>query len=410
MKDGEPLSAAAWRPSLRDRAFTLLLLLASFAGCQIGRPPPNGAPADSGATCGDLQTDPRNCGACGYDCGGGACHDGTCEPLGPGVLATGQAQPGPIAVDDTSVYWATGAAPAIRKCKKGGCGNAPTVLVEGYAAAASNLVVHDRILYWGAGPAVYACSVDGCGGAPRRLPVGGLVGQVAVAAGGDVYYVQEIGRTTLGACPAGNCARATTVPWIPDSGVPYAADTFAPSASAIALDGTNLYVLAATLLPGLLTTCAVDACAATARTLFLAANGGPAAIAVDADNVYVALSNPQPEIEFIPKGANPNGGFPAAGNDRSTVLVTGLAAPSAIATDGISVYWADLGPATQRGMAAGAGSIAKCSVSGCNWVSKTVQNFVSNPVGIAVDEANVYWTELGAGSDLLSGRVVHHAK
>src|SRR5579872_2538859 len=404
----EPLSAAAWRPCLRDRAFALLIL-AWCVGCQIGRPPPNGAPADSGAACGDLQADPRNCGACGYDCEGGACHAGTCEPLEPGVLATGQAQPGPMVVDDTSVYWANVGAPAILKCKKTGCGNAPTVLVEGYPAAASNLVLHDEVLYWGAGPAVYTCPVGGCGGAPRRLPVGGLVGPVAVAPSGDVYYVQQVGRTTLGACPAGDCARATTVPWIPGSGVPYAADMFAPIASAIALDGTNLYVLAATLLPGLLTTCAVDACATTARTLFVAANGGPPVIAVDADNVYVALSDPQPEIEFIPKGANPNGGFPAAGNDRSTVLVTGLAAPSAIATDGISVYWADLGPPTEAGMP-GAGTIAKCSVSGCNWVAKTVRSFVSSPAGIAVDEGNVYWTELGAGSDPFSGRVVYHAK
>jgi len=390
------------------------LALVWCAGCPIGRYSPNGQPPEAGAECGDLRTDPHNCGTCGHDCGGGACQDGFCGPLAPGILATGLGQPGPIVLDDAAVYWANLSPPAILRCEKTGCGNAPTVLARGYQAAATNLVLHDHAVYWGADSALYVCPTAGCGGAPKRLPVDGLVGQVAVAQNGDVYFVQQFVRSSgVGECPAAGCNGGTQVGWIPASGVPYQADMFAPNAVAIAIDATSLYVLGATLLPGILTTCALDACATTSRSLFISPQGGFRVVALDENNVYLVLSDPPngAHIELVPKQANPRGGFPMAGADATVALVTGLNEPSAVAVDGISVYYADRGESTDAGvLPSGAGSIGKCPVSGCGGSAQIVQDFVNQPAGIAVDDTSVYWTEQMTTSDPLSGRVVFRPK
>jgi hypothetical protein len=70
---------------------------------------PDGATGDDGGqsdgsstTCvGDLQSDAKNCGACGHDCGAAACTAGLCAPT---EVAKGSAA-GAIAVDATNVYW-----------------------------------------------------------------------------------------------------------------------------------------------------------------------------------------------------------------------------------------------------------------------------------------------------------------
>jgi hypothetical protein len=60
-----------------------------------------GTGGNGGADCGDMQTDPLNCGTCGHDCLGGACTVGECQPV---VLYTGVSGGAYVAVDATSVY------------------------------------------------------------------------------------------------------------------------------------------------------------------------------------------------------------------------------------------------------------------------------------------------------------------
>jgi hypothetical protein len=66
------------------------------------------APADVCAktvcsdACIDTSSDPKNCGACGHDCLGGACTGGVCQSI---VISAGGAQVMDLRMDDTNVYW-----------------------------------------------------------------------------------------------------------------------------------------------------------------------------------------------------------------------------------------------------------------------------------------------------------------
>jgi hypothetical protein len=64
--------------------------------------PLDGSPTDG---CGDTQSSPHDCGACGHDCEGGACVNGVCQPF---LLTNDESFPKSLAVDDTTLYWANG--------------------------------------------------------------------------------------------------------------------------------------------------------------------------------------------------------------------------------------------------------------------------------------------------------------
>src|SRR5579872_53316 len=100
------------------------------------------------ASCGNLNFDPRNCGTCGHDCGGGACGYGTCTSLAPGVLASGQSSPHDLTIDAVNVYWLNESPPSLLKCAKQGCNNRPTVLTSGGWNAVGRLAVDATNVYF----------------------------------------------------------------------------------------------------------------------------------------------------------------------------------------------------------------------------------------------------------------------
>ncbi len=64
---------------------------------------------DGGACSADLATDPKNCGACGFDCSGGECKGGVCSLYPPGTQPEPLAPGACIAVAGDKVYFTTGA-------------------------------------------------------------------------------------------------------------------------------------------------------------------------------------------------------------------------------------------------------------------------------------------------------------
>ena len=70
---------------------------------------------------GDHASDPKNCGACGHDCLGGACTAGQCRPV---AIWTGRADP-PLYVDAEYVYWALYKPTGEHECRKASLVRAP---------------------------------------------------------------------------------------------------------------------------------------------------------------------------------------------------------------------------------------------------------------------------------------------
>jgi hypothetical protein len=70
----------------------------------------------------------------------------------------------------------------------------------------------------------------------------------------------------------------------------------------------------------------------------------------------------------------------------------------ALATDGIDVYFTDLGNA-QLSHTTDTGRVAKCPVAGCAAGNgTTIADRLENPRGIAVDATNIYWADFGSGA------------
>ncbi len=147
-----------------------------------------GPTPDAGSTCpapladcnGDgvcetsLDTDPKNCGKCGHDCGGGACEK-TCKPS---TLVSGLTGPVAVAVNQTALVVLATDGPRV--CPKDGCvsaGISPVTLENGETIARGPHTVHVDATnaYWLGNQngtqqfELRKCAVAGCGLAPTTI-------------------------------------------------------------------------------------------------------------------------------------------------------------------------------------------------------------------------------------------------
>lgn len=118
-----------------------------------------------------LETDPKNCGACGRDCGGGSCTAGKCQPLTLMDKLTGAVS---VAVNATALVVLAAGGPRV--CAKSGCGGAAPSSLAGSETIGNGphtLYVDAQTVYWlgrlsvtGTQYELRKCAVAGCGLAP----------------------------------------------------------------------------------------------------------------------------------------------------------------------------------------------------------------------------------------------------
>ncbi len=374
--------------------------------------------------CGYTSVDPHNCGSCGHDCDGGACQGGACVPLPEGVLASGLVAPVSITVDATNVYWLSVAIytpngqgftqiQQLLKCAKSGCNNHPTPLCSmgpwgtppgGDTSDALNGIVSDGTnVYWASGGGVVSCAVDGSQQLATLIAnASSVLGNTPWNIGVNATSVYSGGSDDVFSCPIGGCNGT-------DGGGP--TSLWAGSTTAVAIDATNAYWIS----NNVLMSCALGGCNGTPSLLTSSppADGlSVGQIALDKANVYwnvgvpTSFEAPNPQrgpgytagSKFGPSPSVAilkcaNGGC----NGKGTAVVAGLSAPMGLTTDGISVYFTDVGSGDLLN-ATNVGRVAKCPVAGCSDTGTTIADKLENPRGIAVDANNVYWADFGSGT------------
>jgi hypothetical protein len=314
------------------------------------------------------------------------------------TLEDGGGDAGPVNVLDAA--WDADAqlvGARIERCAKAGCNDAPQLLATGSWSGMSKVVVQGGYVYWLVTGQVLACPVGGCSGSPAVIWSGtDILADLAVDATG-VYFTDPATSSVL-ACPASGCVGPATklYPALPPDAGPDAGVPYYGAAWAVALDSGNVYFT--TIFGGVLS-CSETDCAGTLQVLAPVARA--LQIAIDSANVYFTdyETSAQGRVLSCAKGGCAQ---------RPTVLLDGLNDPLALATDGNDVYFTELG--TGDG-GTGLGRVASCKTSGCGDRAIAVAGFVNQPRGIAVDSTHVYWADFGSDSKVTQiGRVMASPK
>src|SRR5579883_636288 len=321
--------------------------------------------------CIDEQTDSGNCGACGEVCSG-TCTGGRCFV----TLVDAGTAIGPIAVDDSAVYyssWKIGA-PSYDVMAVPKTGGAPRSLASGQSRV-HQIAVDSTNAYFSVEGDVNVLKVGKSGGAPVALVFGQLDVHFALA-GGNLYFT----NTDIWADPPPGLGSSLMA--VSTNGGAYA--TLASGlkgAAAIAADPTSLYFVG---------TDGVEKVAKSGgppTTLSSWSDGGGSleAIGVDPDSVYWIDISKKPHTIMR---------APVVGGSASIVAPTPDGSDHLVIDDGY-VYWTNPAGGTVMGVSANGGATT---------VLASQQNA---PQALAVDATSVYWaTAGGSGTAAYPGTIM----
>lgn len=301
---------------------------------------------------------------------GPVCDGGRCTV----TIASGLPNPSWLAVDSTSVYWATNPTDSNVAIAQGSSvmkapigGGAVMTLTSGLAEI-NALTVDATSVYWTTNDTVAKVPLGG--GAPTQLGATNEALGLAVDSA-NAYFLED-----NGSAPA-------SLERVPLTGsAPALVATVLLPTQAIAVDSTNIYWIDYPQDgPGGVTGNVMKMPKAGGTQTVLATGGRMGGIALDATSVY-----------WVDGDANAVKRVPIDGGDPIT-LATATSIGAFIAVDSASVYYWAL---ADRNDAATPGSLTKVPIAG--GAPTTLVSGVYGPFAIAVNATSVFWTAVGLSS------------
>ncbi|HEU4539244.1 MAG TPA: hypothetical protein VFS00_34220, partial [Polyangiaceae bacterium] len=317
-----------------------------------------------------------DCGACGHDCGGGACTLGACQPVAVNVQTAGVASFG---VGPTEIYFSTpesaaGGPPKLFACPKDGCTLAPRQLasmafyIGSIVYAAGAVVFESAPTQSTTRPNIYACPEAGCAGPPVSLASDGLNGFVEplFAVGPRVFYNGGgigLGSTT---CAAGACADGASL------GV--------KGLRAVSADATRLAYVDTTENGKQLATCDYTAGTCVSTPLVPGDQSAVPATQIYNNNLYFLSPGRESYSEGKLRVCS------LADNCTTiTNLSNGLDSPSSLLVDASGSYWFSKAIPT----------LQHCAPDTCTGGAKNLAGPLVAPGSLTADDKFVYWLSEG---------------
>jgi hypothetical protein len=307
------------------------------------------------------------------DAGNDAGPDSGNDLRGPAEdLATNQKSPAGIVVDESNVYWVNQAPPTeqgaiMRIAKTGGTPFIVADMIRGpfaLAADATRLFITSNQIIPADGNYQKLLRVEKMGGAsPELLQLGydGAISGCSVHAG-EVFLTLAVNGGTVGYVLTDEPAWPSATPAIVASSV--------GNVKTVAADATHVFT-------GIDQQILMVERSGGAKAVFAKVSGAVTALVLDSSTSTLFWADAS-SVRALATNA------PAA--TSPIVIASDQDGPSAIAVDGKSVYWTNVGGGTiRRAPKVGGGPVT------------TLSSGEGEPRGIAVDETGVYWTNHADG-------------
>lgn len=375
---------------------SLLTATVTDAG-EAGDAPFDACTATCNGKCTDSLHDRTHCGACGRVCEG-ECDDGTCAAT---VLASNRLGPRGLAVDASRFYIANHGSVTLESASKTD-GSDPTVLV-GQAVFPESILLDGADVFWTNNSNIL--------GTVGRVPQAGgtwykmardLPSPTALATDGTRFYVATGAPNQSSGCTSTDYVNAIVTcdksTGCYQTGCPSVGGPTVLFTDSVRI--TGVAVSGSTLFwtsrqGKYLERCTLPACASPEIVI---ATGllGPTDVRVADGYVYVADTDGGSVVRCPIMGqcATP------------TLIVNKQADPLMLAVDATNVYFTNFA----KGVV-GAGTVARCRLPDCAGGPVVLAKNGNAPWGLALDDAYVYWVEEGtAGESSPDGRVLRVTK
>lgn len=347
---------------------------------------------------------PANCGACGIDCSNGACKNGVCTLVDSNAIG-GFYAPEAISIVGKNVYVAIAGQPIeIGRCATNGCSAGPTSLfaLDGGGSEEPLGITVDEA----SGTIVWASYENDSTGGVHKLPVDGgasihlnaghptsYTSEVAVVGSSVVWGADESPGGLL-TCPLAGC---------PGGGPTVIGGIDSYARGFIVFGGDKIAVAS----QGEISVCAGVACTGGKHVVADSQGLGIGAMAMagDGKTLYWAATYPATAIMYGDIGAD-------AGADKT--LVPQGQSPSSMLIVGDTLYWT-LSGTNPNGPGASFpltptsdGAVRKCKLPGCSPVVDVAPGAAA-PRSLATDGVAIYWVEVGVAGNLAGAGAVKKA-